>query len=361
MQDITGLSFDELKQVLAKWGQPHFHAQQIFSWIYKKGIIEFDKMSDLSKDLRKHLKENFSICDLELEQLQKSLDGTQKFLFRLKDENFIEAVSIPTKKRLTGCISSQVGCKFACSFCASGLLGFKRNLNCSDIINEVLYLKNNSSGRLVTPLETIEQGKRTGVSLTGLTHIVFMGTGEPLDNYDNVLKAVRIINSDYGLNIGARRITISTCGVIPAIKRFSTEALQIELSVSLHSADDKIRCRLMPVNKIYPLKELILACRQYIEKTKRQLTFEYVMLKGINSHLQDAIKLSKILRELKCKVNLIPFNPVKEGQFHPPDKEEALLFKEQLLKSGINVTLRKPRGQDIEAACGQLRLRYAKK
>lgn len=342
MQDITGLTLDELKRILEKWGEPHFHAQQIFSWIYKKGIIEFDKMSDLSSNLRKRLKENFSICDLELQEMQESRDGTRKFLFKLKDENFIEAVTIPTEKRLTGCISSQAGCKFACGFCASGLSGFKRNLNSSDMINEVLYLKNNSSGRL-------------------LTHIVFMGTGEPLDNYDNVLKAVRIINSDYGLNIGARRITISTCGIIPAIKRLSTEALQIELSVSLHSADDKTRSRLMPVNQIYPLKELIPACRQYIEKTNRQLTFEYVMVKGINSHLQDAIKLCKILRGLNCKVNLIPFNPVKKEQFRPPDKQEALLFKERLLKSGINVTFRLPRGQDIEAACGQLRLRYEKK
>jgi 23S rRNA (adenine2503-C2)-methyltransferase len=342
MQDITGLTLDELKRLFEKWGEPCFHAQQIFSWIYKKGIIEFDKMSDLSRDLRKRLKENFSICDLELTEILESRDGTKKFLFRLKEGNFIEAVIIPTEKRITGCISSQVGCKFACRFCASGLLGFKRNLNCSDIINEVLYLKNNSSGKL-------------------LTHIVFMGTGEPLDNYDNVLKAIRIINSDYGLNIGARRITISTCGIIPAIKRLAGEGLQIELSVSLHAGDDETRFKLMPITKIYPLKELISACREYIRKTNRQVTFEYVMVKGINSHLHDAMKLGKILKGLNCKVNLIPFNPVKEGKFYPPDKSGILLFKERLLKSGVNVTLRKGRGQDIEAACGQLRLRYEKR
>jgi len=341
MQDITGLSFDELKELLVKFGQHDYHTQQIFSWVYKKGIIEFDKMSDLSRDLRERLKDNFSICDLELAEIQESTDGTQKFLFRLKDGNFIEAVAIPTEKRLTGCISAQVGCKFACRFCSSGLLGFKRNLDTGEIINEVLYLKNNSCGKL-------------------LTHIVFMGTGEPLDNYDNVLKAIRIINSGYGLNIGARRITISTCGIIPAIKRLAGEGLQIELSVSLHAGDDETRLKLMPINKIYPLKELIPACREYIKKTNRQITFEYVMVKGINSHLQDAMKLCKILKGLDCKINLIPFNPVKEGKFYPPDKGDILLFKERLLKSGVNVTLRKSRGQDIEAACGQLRLRYEK-
>ncbi len=354
MQDITGLTLDELKQVLAKWGESSYHARQIFSWIYKKGIIDFEQMSDLSGDLRKRLKENFSICDLELAEILESRDGTKKIIFRLsrstsfylsgsrsagKEPDAVEAVIIPTEKRVTGCISSQVGCKFACRFCASGLIGFKRNLNCSDIMNELLYLKNNSPGRL-------------------LTHIVFMGTGEPLDNYDNVLKAIRIINFDYGLNIGARRITVSTCGIIPGIKRLSTEALQIELSVSLHSADDKIRSKLMPINKTYPLEELITACREYVEKTNRQVTFEYVMVEGINSHLRDAIKLCKILKRLNCKVNLIPFNPVQEGEFYPPDNSEILLFKERLLKSGVNVTLRKPRGQDIEAACGQLRLRY---
>jgi 23S rRNA (adenine2503-C2)-methyltransferase len=342
MQDITGLAFEELKKILEGWGEPSFHVQQIFSWIYRKGIIDFEGMTDLPKDLRQRLKENFSICDLELAQILESRDGTQKFLFKLKEGNFIEAVTIPTQKRITGCISSQAGCKFKCSFCASGLLGFKRNLDASDIINEILYLRNNSPRNL-------------------LTHIVFMGTGEPLDNYDNVLKAIRIINSDYGLNIGARRITISTCGIIPGIKRLSTEGLQIELSVSLHSADDRIRSKLMPINKIYPLKELILACREYIEKTNRQVTFEYVMAKGINSYLQDAVKLCKILKGLNCKVNLISFNPGKESKFYPPNKEETILFKERLLKSGVNVTLRKSRGQDIEAACGQLRLRYENK
>lgn len=343
MQDITGLRLSELEQSLKESGYPVFHAKQIFSWIYKKGILDFDLMSDLSADLRRRLKEKFSLGNLKLNQALKSWDGTEKFLFELEDKNFIEAVSIPADARVTGCISTQVGCKFACNFCASGLSGFKRNLAVPEMLGEVLYLKNRSSAKK-------------------LTHLVFMGIGEPLDNYDNVLKAIRIINSSFALNIGSRRITISTCGIIPGIERLAGENLQIELSVSLHAADDKTRSLIMPVNKKYPLKELISSCKEYTKKTKRQVTFEYVLIKGLNSSLPDAQKLSRILKGLKlCKVNLIPANPVSEAGIEPPNKLEALFFKDYLLKQGINVTLRKPRGQDIQAACGQLRLSYVKR
>ena len=343
MQDIKELNLEELEQILNNWGQPKFHGQQIFTWIYKEGVCDFDSMSNLPLDLRKKLKENFYIYGLKLIKKLASRDGTEKFLFVLKDKNLIEAVTIPTEKRITGCICTQVGCKFACRFCASGLMGFKRNLTCGEMIEEILYLKNNSFNKQ-------------------LTHLVFMGIGEPLDNYDNVIKTIRIINSNYSLNIAARRLTISTCGIIPGIKRLSEERLQIELSISLHAADDQRRSVLMPINKKYPLKDLIQTCKEYIEKTNRQITFEYVLIKNINSDLQNAIKLSKILRSLRlCKVNLIPCNSIKELEVEPPNKIELLLFKDCLLKSGINVTLRKPRGQDIEAACGQLRLRYEKK
>jgi 23S rRNA (adenine2503-C2)-methyltransferase len=215
-------------------------------------------------------------------------------------------------------------------------------LAASEILEQVLYLKHNSPDNK-------------------LTHLVFMGTGEPLDNYDNVIKAIRIINSPYSFNIGARRITISTCGIIPAIMKLAEEGLQIELSVSLHAADEKTRSRVMPVNKKYPLKELILACKKYIEKTDRQVTFEYVLIEGLNADLPAAEKLSKILSGLNCKINLIPCNPIKELRLHPPNKLQILLFKDKLLKSGVNATLRMPRGSDIEAACGQLRLRYEKR
>jgi len=370
LKDIKDLDLKELEEILTGWGERPFHARQVFSWVYEKGVTDFDTMSDLPSDLRARLKRNFYILSLKLIKRIKSYDGTEKFLFALKDNNFtppfltlkkpsgveragfIEAVIIPTGKRITGCISTQVGCKFACRFCASGRLGFKRNLTNPEMIEEVLYLKNNSLD-------------------AKLTHIVFMGIGEPLDNYDNVIKAIRIINSPQSFNIGARRITISTCGIIPGIERLSGEDLQIELSVSLHAADDKTRLRLMPINKVYPLKDLITACREYIRKTNRQITFEYVLIKDINSSLQNALKLSKILKGLNCKVNLIPCNAinpaparrsgVKELKVQPPEKSEILLFRDYLLKSGINVTLRRPRGQDIEAACGQLRLRYEKK
>jgi 23S rRNA (adenine2503-C2)-methyltransferase len=339
-RNIKELTLEELKEALVSWKEPDFRAKQIFSWIYQKGANGFGQMSNLPQELRRRLEENFSLFSLELASSQESSDKTKKFLFRLFDDKHIEAVTIPAEKRLTGCISSQAGCKFACAFCASGALGFKRNLTAAEILDQVLFLKN-SSGR-------------------PLTHIVFMGTGEPMDNYDNVLKAIRIINSDYAFKIGARRITISTCGIIPGIKKLSSEGLQVELSVSLHAADDKIRDRLMPVNKIYPLKELFAALRQYVSQTDRQVTFEYILAKGINSDLPSAEKLSKIVKGLNCKVNLIPVNPQKEERLQPPSGRDISFFRDALVKSGVAVTLRRPRGQDIEAACGQLRLRYEK-
>jgi 23S rRNA (adenine2503-C2)-methyltransferase len=343
MQDIKEFTLEELGDILKSWDEPPFHSRQIFSWIYKKGAQGFEKMSELPLDLRERLKENFDLFSFKLVKILQSRDGTKKFLFALRDKNLIEAVTIPTEKRITGCISTQVGCKFACRFCASGLLGFRRNLTCAEMIEEVLWLENHSLDKK-------------------LTHIVFMGLGEPLDNYGNVIRAIRIINSKLGLNIAVRRITISTCGIIPAIKKLSEEGMQIELSISLHAADDKTRAFLMPINRKYPLKDLMQACKEYIEKTKRQITFEYVLIKGINSDLQNALNLSKILKGLKlCKVNIIPCNYIKELNVEPPKKLEILLFRDYLLKAGIHVTLRKPRGEDIEAACGQLRLRYVKK
>lgn len=339
---ITGLTIQELEPVLKGWKQEAFRAQQIFSWIYKKGVKDFEGMSDLPSDLRKRLKEDFYLLGLNLIKSIRSVDGTEKFLFTLRDGNLIEAVTIPTEKRITGCISTQVGCKFSCSFCASGLSGFKRNLATGEMLGEALYLKDYSKNKK-------------------LTHLVFMGIGEPLDNYDNVIKAIRIINSPEGLNIGARRITISTCGIIPGIKRLSDEGLQIELSVSLHAADDKTRAEIMPINKKYPIKDLIKTCREYVGKTNRQITLEYILIKGINSDLQNALNLSKILKGLNCKVNLIPANTLKDCKVEPPKQAEIFSFRDYLRRQGINATLRRPRGEDIEAACGQLRLRYVNK
>ena len=343
MQDIKELTISELEDILGDWKYPKFHARQIFFWIYQKSIKEFAQMSDLPLDLRRKLKENFSLFSFKLVTKLKSEDKTEKFIFQLKDDNLIEAVTIPAGKRITGCISTQVGCKFSCSFCASGLLGFKRNLTSGEILEEILWLKNESSHKK-------------------LTHLVFMGTGEPLDNYDNVIRAIRLINSSEAFNIGARRITISTCGIIPGIKWLSKESLQIELSISLHAADDTVRSKIMPINKIYPLKDLLEVCREYIKRTDRQITFEYLLIKGINSDLPNAQKLGRILQGLRlCKVNLIPANPVAECKIGPPEKSEILQFRDYLLKQGLNITLRRARGEDIDAACGQLRLRYAEK
>jgi len=342
MKDIKELTLKELEEKLSSWGQPRYRAKQIFSWIYKKGAYEFNGMSDLTADLRKKLSDEFYILGLKLASMERSVDGTSKFLFELQDKNLVEAVNIPAGKRITGCISSQVGCKFACAFCASGLKGFKRNLSCGEILDEVLYLKNNAQG-------------------AELTHIVFMGTGEPLDNYENILKAIRLINSPEGFNIGARRITISTSGIIPGIKKLQGEDLQFELSISLHASDDKTRSQIMPVNKKYPLADLIKACHEYIEKTNRQITFEYILIKNLNSDLAAARNLAVLLKGLRlAKVNLIAANPVKELKIAPPSQEEIAIFKNQLLNAGVLFTIRKERGQDISAACGQLRLRYEK-
>jgi len=340
MQDIKELSLKELEDKLLSWGSPKYHARGIFNWIYQKGAGEFSRMSSLPAPLRKTLADEFSILSLSLADLQKSSDGTAKFLFELTDKNLVEAVSIPAARRVTGCISSQAGCKFGCNFCASGLAGFKRNLTRGEILDEVLYLKNNASG-----------GQ--------LTHIVFMGTGEPLDNYENVLGAIRLINSPLAFNIGARRITISTCGIIPGIKRLALEDLQVELSISLHAAVDKVRSQLMPVNNKYPLAALIKCCQEYTAKTNRQITFEYILIKGVNADLAAAQSLARLLKGLRlAKVNLIPVNCVPESKINPPDRAQIIAFKEALLKAGLNVTLRRERGQDIDAACGQLRLKY---
>jgi 23S rRNA (adenine2503-C2)-methyltransferase len=335
MTDIKELDLVALEKIFSQWGHSAFHARQVFSWVYKRGVTDFAQMSDLPAELRKRLKDNFYIVGLKVIEKLRSRDGTEKFLLESKDKNLIECVSIPAEGRLTGCISSQAGCRYACRFCASGLSGFKRNLSCGEILEQVLYLRP--------------------------SHIVFMGTGEPLDNYDHVLKAIRIINSKEAFNIGARRITISTCGIIPAIKKLADEDLQIELSVSLHAADDKTRSLLVPLNTKYPLKDLIKTCAEYIKKTNRQITLEYVLIKGVNSGLPQARELSTIIKGLKlAKVNLIPVNPIKELRIEPPNKLEILFFKDYLLKAGINATLRKSRGGDINAACGQLRLKYAK-
>jgi 23S rRNA (adenine2503-C2)-methyltransferase len=340
-KNIKEYNLEELTRVLREWGEPLYHARQIFSWVYKKGVKDFAAMSDLPQELRERLEGNFTLFDLQVAERLTSEDGTVKLLLAAPDHNFVEAVSIPAAKRVTGCVSTQAGCRFACRFCASGLRGYKRDLTAGEILDEVMLLKENLPQRT-------------------LTHLVFMGTGEPFDNYDAVMKAIRVINSPDGVHIGARRITVSTCGVIPGIQRLAEEGLQIELSVSLHAADDETRSRLMPVNKKYPLPELMEACRAYAKKTGRQVTFEYVLVRGINSDLPNAGKLCKIVKGLNAKINLIPANTVTECGLEVPSREEIWNFKDFLAGQGVQVTLRRERGTDINAACGQLRLKYEK-
>jgi len=292
-------------------------------------------MMSLPTSFRDLLQKNFYISKIELENLAKSKDQTEKYLFRLEDGNLIESVLIFSDKRVTECISSQIGCKYDCLFCESGKKGFTRNLTVSEILNQVLFVK-----------KKIE---------SNLNNIVFMGIGEPLDNYDNVVKAICILNSKDAFNIGARKITLSTCGVIPAIKRLQKRNWQIELSVSLHAPENKLRSYLMPVNNMYPLPDLIEACKNYAEKTKRQITFEYILIKGLNDSLIYADKLAKLIGGFNSKVNLITFNPALDSLLQAPGISKVKSFKNKLTARGIPTTIRISKGDDISAACGQLK------
>lgn len=338
--DIKNLSKDELKKVLAEIGAEPYRAAQIFRWLYKSGVNAFDEMTDLAKDLRAKLKHNFHLTKLILLDSKRSLiDGTTKYLFKLEDENTIESVFLPEDDRATLCLSTQVGCKFKCSFCASAPFGFVRNLKCSEILDEVLFIKDHNRGAVIT-------------------NIVFMGIGEPLDNYENVLKSVRILNDQDAFKIGARKITISTCGIIPGIQRLSDEKLQIELSVSLHSADDGIRSELLPVNKKYPLKDLIAACKAYIKKTNRIITFEYVLINDKNVSKEAAMKLARLLKGMICKVNTISYNQIRAKGYEPPAAVDVKNFLATLKRHGIKAVHRKSKGEDIDAGCGQLRIQH---
>ncbi len=346
-EDIKDLSLVELTARIKSLNEPPYRAEQVFEWIHKKGARTFGLMTDLPSKLRDYLTNKFLISGSEIikKQVSKS-DGTRKYLFKLNDGEEVEGVYIPAKDpagggtgRHTICLSSQAGCAFGCYFCASGLLGFKRDLRCGEILDQALAIQ-----------DDIGAAKR-------ITNVVMMGTGEPLANYDNVIKAIGIMNSPLGLGIGARKITVSTAGYIPGMKRFMQEKEQFELSVSLHSADDIKRSRLMPINKKYPLAELMEFCREYTKGKGRIITFEYILIKDVNSSPTDAQNLAKLLKGLNCKVNLIPFNAVSDFKFAPPSFKDVKIFQEILEKAGINSTVRAEKGADIDAACGQLRLR----
>ncbi len=335
---ISGLLEKELGSILKDFQIESYRASQIFAWVYKKGIEDFFSMVNLPTSLREALSKIFSISSLRFDKgILSKEDGTEKFLFRLEDGEFIETVSIPTKKRLTICLSTQVGCRFGCKFCASSKAGFVRELKTDEIAGQVLKIRNELPDKR-------------------LTNIVLMGIGEGFDNYENTLKAIRILNLKSSLNIGARRFTISTCGIVPGIERLSREGLQVELAVSLHSPEDSIRSSLMPVNKIFPINQLMAACRRFTSRTNRQVTFEYIMIEGINDRKADIVNLCKLLKGLNCKINLIPLNPIPEFRFKAPVIEKIYSFCTALNRQGIKATLRQSKGRDIDASCGQLRL-----
>lgn len=335
MENIYNYSLEQLTNYFASINQKPFRAKQVFSWLYQKEASSFDEMSNLSKELREQLKEHFTFDILKIVEKQESKDGTIKYLFEMLDGSLIETVLMIHDYGKSLCVTSQVGCNMKCSFCASGLLKKQRDLTPGEIVAQVMKVQLDTKQRI--------------------SHVVVMGTGEPFDNYDNVMEFVRIINHPNGLAIGARHITISTCGLIPGIQRYSDEGIQTNLAISLHAPNDEIRNQLMPINRRYPLDDLRQAISDYIDKTNRRVTFEYILLKDVNDSLVDARQLAHYLRGLNAYVNLIPYNSVDEHGYQPSDQETIEKFKSELLRLHINVTLRKEHGRDIDGACGQLR------
>ena len=333
-RDIKDLTIQELTKEIKEMGQPAHRTRQIFLWLYRKNADDFSLMTDIPKDLSGELKEKYTIGTIELSERKKAKDEAEKFLWRLKDGEYIESVYIKQGSRNTLCISTQVGCKFKCPFCASGMRGLKRNLRPGEIVNQLLSAQKTCKCRM--------------------TNVVFMGMGEPLDNYDNLEKAIKIINDPNGIALGARKITISTCGIIPGIRKLKKLGIQVELSVSLHSADNNTRNELVPSNRKYPVKDLIKECKSYTSDTGRIITLEYAVIKGKNDSMKDADSLSKIAKDLKAKVNLIQCNVVEGFSAGPGDEGSLIRFRDRLKRNGVTVTVRRSRGRDIAAACGQL-------
>ncbi|MEO0020365.1 MAG: 23S rRNA (adenine(2503)-C(2))-methyltransferase RlmN [candidate division WOR-3 bacterium] len=332
--DIKGYTLEELNLLGEKLGWERYRPVQIFQWLYQKDADSFDQMTNLSKQFRAELAERFYISRLEPVRTIKSEDRTTKCTFTLQDGNLIESVLIFDQNRRTICLSTQAGCSLACRFCATGRIGFKRNLKWFEIVEQAQALIRTTN---VKP-----------------TNIVLMGMGEPLLNLDEVLKAVKVINSNYGLRIGARRITISTAGIPEGILQIAQFPLQVRLAISLNATDDKTRSELMPVNKRYPLKTLLNAAREYVKITRRRLTFEYVLIQGVNNLPLDAQRLTKLLKNIPCKINLIPFNPFPGTKFQPPSEDDVKRFAQTLYPHLPAVTIRKSKGGSIQAGCGQL-------
>ena len=339
MKNIFDYTVDELTDIYMKeFNQKKYRAIQTFKWLYQENEYDFFKMSDLPLDMRKILSEEFSVFTLEQEQMKLASDGTTKFLFKLSDGAAVETVLMKYNFGNSVCVSSQVGCRMKCDFCASSKLSFERNLTPGEIVQQIILVS-----------------KYIGEKVS---NIVFMGIGEPFDNYDNVMKAIRILNEPHGLGIGARHITVSTSGLVPQILRFADEGIQANLSISLHATTDELRDKVMPVNKAYNIKVLLQACKKYIEKTNRRITFEYAVMYGLNDTIRDACRLADLLDGMLCHVNLIPINPVEGAAYKRPSQNIMMNFRDALNNRGITATIRRELGSDVDAACGQLRRQY---
>lgn len=355
--NLLGLDRAGLEEFFAAIGEKKFRATQVMKWIHQLAVVDFQEMNNLSKDLRNQLVESSCVQNLHVSQDQISKDGTRKWLLRLHDGNHIEAVYIPEDGRGTLCVSSQVGCALDCSFCSTGRQGFNRNLSTAEIISQVWL-----ASQLLDEEKKLCTGKYGNRAMqeqlpTGrkITNVVMMGMGEPLLNFDNVVSAVRIMMDDFAYGLSKRRVTVSTAGVVPAMDRLG-DILDMRLAVSLHATNDKLRNELVPVNKKYPLKKLMASCHRFIEKqnTRSRITFEYVMLDGINDQPEHARELIKLLKGIPTLMNLIPFNPFEGSGYNTSSKKAVLRFSEILHKAGITTVVRKTRGEDIDAACGQL-------
>ncbi len=336
-------TYEQLIDYVLAHDQKSYRAKQLYTWLYKKRIATIDDMHDVSKVFRDHLKNEFETNSLVLKEKQVSADQTVKYLFELSDGYLVESVLMHHDYGKSVCVSTQIGCNMGCGFCASGLIKKQRNVTAGEMVQQVLFIQNE--------LDTSDER---------VSSVVVMGIGEPFDNYDHVLSFLKIINSDHGLGIGARKLTISTCGLVDGILKLADEPLQINLAISLHAPNDAIRSQIMPINRVFPIKDLMQALDVYYEKTKRRITYEYLLLAGINDDVKHANELADLIRNQNAYVNLIPYNPVPEQPYQRPSIKKAFAFYDQLKKRNIQVTLRQEHGVDIDAACGQLRSKRMK-
>ncbi len=340
MKNIKEYNLDELQEEMLAIGEKKYRAEQIFKWLYVEKVKEFDEMTNLSIELREKLKQEYTMCNFKILKKQEASDGTKKYLFDVLDGNAIESVLMEYHHGKTICVSSQIGCKMGCKFCASTGIKFIRSLTCGEIVEQVLAVEQDIGDKI--------------------SNIVFMGIGEPFDNYENVMKAIKILNNQKGLNIGARHISISTSGLVPMIYKFADEELQCTLSISLHATNDEKRSQMMPINNRYNIEELMKACKYYIEKTNKRISFEYALAKDNNDNLADAKELIKLLKGMLCHVNLIPINKIENGSYVKSTNENIIKFRDYLNDNGIVATIRRELGSDIDAACGQLRRKSLK-